>query len=185
MRRAGCFCVGLGIESGDDRVLARTGKGITAAEAEETIRWCDELGIRTIAFFILGHPGETRAEAERTLALAERLPPSCERCLSLMRVYPGTEIEKLAREEGVLPRDFSWSDERAARKLGLEAGQGLVPLYLGQLTWEDAGELLRRWAGMNRASLWGRAWRAARSVRSASEAKRLLQMARGYFRKRR
>ncbi len=185
MRRAGCFSVGIGIESGDDGVLDRVGKGISAAEAEETVRICDKLGIRAVAFFILGHPGETVEEAELTLALAERLPVSCERCLSLMRIYPGTGIESLAREEGILPADFSWWDEHAARHLGLAAGHGLVPIYIGNLSWEDVGALLAKWSKATGASFWRRAWKAALSVRSLSEAGRLARMGAGCLRRRR
>ncbi|MCX7804880.1 MAG: B12-binding domain-containing radical SAM protein [Planctomycetota bacterium] len=179
MRRAGCFSVGIGIESGDDRVLERTGKGISAAEAEATVRLCDRLGIRAVAFFILGHPGETMDEAERTLALAERLPASCERCLSLMRIYPGTEIERLALAEGALPADFSWWEEGVAREAGLAACHGLVPIYTGNLSWEEVGRLLARWSRTNGAGFWRRAWRAILSVRSLHEAGRLARMAAG------
>jgi radical SAM superfamily enzyme YgiQ (UPF0313 family) len=183
MRRAGCFSVGLGVESGDDGVLARTGKGITVAAAEALIADCDALGIGTYAFLILGHPGETADEAARTLDLVERLPASCEPCLALMRIYPGTGIERRARAEGALPTAFSWSDERAARELGLVAAQGNVPLYLGDLGWEDVGRLLGRWARLRKGSPWGRALKAAGAVRSVAEARKLLRLAGGYFRR--
>ena len=73
MRRAGCYRVEYGIESGSDRILAMTDKGFDVARAEEAVRRTRTAGIETIANFILGFPTETEDEIEQTVRLALRL----------------------------------------------------------------------------------------------------------------
>ncbi len=181
MRDAGCYKVGFGIESGNDEILEKTEKGITVQQAENVVRWCDELGIQSHAFFILGHPGETLPQALKTIEFIERLPESCEPSLSLMRVYPGTGIEKRALEEGVLPKDFSWSTEALSHDLGLSAAQGNVPLYRGRLSWPDIGHLLARWSKARKQPPWKRAMRVLKSIRTMQDVRKVYSLAKGYY----
>jgi radical SAM superfamily enzyme YgiQ (UPF0313 family) len=73
MRRAGCYRVEYGIESGSDRILAMTDKGFDVAAAEAAVQRTRAAGIETIANFILGFPTETEDEIEQTVQLALRL----------------------------------------------------------------------------------------------------------------
>jgi len=73
MRRAGCYRVEYGIESGSDRILAMTDKGFDVARAEAAVQRTRAAGIETIANFILGFPTETEEEIEQTIQLALRL----------------------------------------------------------------------------------------------------------------
>ncbi len=73
MRRAGCYRVEYGIESGCDRILAMTDKGFDVARAEDAVRRTRAAGIETIANFILGFPTETEDEIEQTVQLALQL----------------------------------------------------------------------------------------------------------------
>ena len=72
MKRAGCYRIEYGIESGSDRLLAMTGKGFDVATAEQALRVTREAGIESIANFILGFPTETEDEIEQTIEMALR-----------------------------------------------------------------------------------------------------------------
>jgi radical SAM superfamily enzyme YgiQ (UPF0313 family) len=67
MRRAGCFAVFFGIESGDDRILKMMNKGYTAKKAFQGIKTAKKHGLACHGSFIVGYPGESRATFENTL----------------------------------------------------------------------------------------------------------------------
>lgn len=69
MRRGGCLYLIFGLESAADRVLALMEKGTSAAAISRVLLNCKEFGIRTFVMFIIGFPGETRAEVDETVKL--------------------------------------------------------------------------------------------------------------------
>ena len=111
MREAGCVRVGVGIESGNQEILDRVHKGITRENAREMIGLAKSAGLRTAAFFIIGHPGETRDTIRQTIAFARELNPTSV-AFGVMVPYPGTEIAAMAGrgEGGYRLRSRNWSD---------------------------------------------------------------------------
>ena len=107
MRRAGCWMVSFGIETGDQAVLETMGKGASVEEASAAVRVAKEAGLKVAGHFVLGLPGETRESLERTLHFASRLP------LDFVQFYcavplPGSRLYQTARERGWLAsEDFS------------------------------------------------------------------------------
>ena len=75
MRRAGCFAVFFGIESGSDRILKAMRKGHNAQDALDGIATAKQNGIRCHASFIVGYPGETEETFQETLDFIERSRP--------------------------------------------------------------------------------------------------------------
>ena len=63
----------LGLESGDPRVLRNSRKGNHPAQQIGTVRNLSEKGIKIIAAFMVGLPGENRESLENTLSQASRL----------------------------------------------------------------------------------------------------------------
>ncbi len=108
MKRAGCWQIAFGLESGSQEVLDRARKGITVEQIEHAIRLTDRFGIKAWGYFIIGLPGETRETIRKTIGLSKRLPLN----LALFHVavpYPGTEFNDLAKENGWLLSD-RWED---------------------------------------------------------------------------
>lgn len=62
MKQAGCDMLMFGVESPVQRVLDSMNKDIRLYEIEECFNLCKELGIRTLATFIVGLPGTTYEE---------------------------------------------------------------------------------------------------------------------------
>jgi anaerobic magnesium-protoporphyrin IX monomethyl ester cyclase len=60
MRDAGCQLVNFGVETGTDEGLRELQKGTITAEIREVFKWCREIGIQTMAYFMIGHPFERR-----------------------------------------------------------------------------------------------------------------------------
>ena len=70
MRRAGCWQVLYGLESGDDEMLKRLKKGNTVEINTRAVRWAQEAGLSVRGDFIVGTPGETPESFERTVRFA-------------------------------------------------------------------------------------------------------------------
>ena len=73
MAKAGCHSVGLGVESGSQRMLDFMNKGITVAEAEKTFWLLIKYRIRTTCYVLYGLPTETVDDFNQTQALLKRL----------------------------------------------------------------------------------------------------------------
>lgn len=66
MARSGCVEVGIGIESGSQKILDIINKGTTVEQNSQVVQWCKDVGIVVKAFLILGLPGESRETIEET-----------------------------------------------------------------------------------------------------------------------
>ncbi|MCK5180524.1 MAG: radical SAM protein, partial [Candidatus Omnitrophica bacterium] len=73
MKLAGCRRIYFGLESGVQEILDKVSKGISLAQIKEVIKMCQELGIRSLGFFLIGAPGDTKDNVERTVAFAKEL----------------------------------------------------------------------------------------------------------------
>ncbi|MBM3285221.1 MAG: B12-binding domain-containing radical SAM protein, partial [Candidatus Aminicenantes bacterium] len=142
MKEAGIFCVSFGVEAGSERVRNTViDKKIKIQDFHNVIAWCKELEIVPNAFFIFSHPTETWEEARETIRLIEQYREEVEASVAILHVYPGTPLEKTAREMGVLPPGFSWAKKHSAGIITLPTAQGDVPLFLDRLSWAQISEL--------------------------------------------
>lgn len=67
MHRAGCRQLFLGLESASPKILELMNKGIKVEWAIQNLRDCHEAGILTSVNLIIGFPGETEEDFEKTL----------------------------------------------------------------------------------------------------------------------
>lgn len=108
MRRAGCYRIGFGIESGSEKILNNIAKGITLQRAVEAVRWAKGEGIETIAYFMLNLPGEDEESLSETSLFIRKLDPDILLC-QLAYPFPGTPLRDLvARQYKILPD--KWND---------------------------------------------------------------------------
>jgi len=75
MRRAGCYRLEIGVESGSERVLKMINKRITTNDARQALQMVRRVGLEAIANFILGFPTETEAEIMQTIEFSLELDP--------------------------------------------------------------------------------------------------------------
>ena len=68
LRESGCVMLKLGLESGDQAVLARLGKGIQLGVAGRVLENLKAVGIGVYCYLLFGTPAEDEAAARRTLA---------------------------------------------------------------------------------------------------------------------
>ena len=111
LARAGCRHVVLGLESGSDRVRREImGRPMAEAAIRRATAAVREAGLTLTLNAMYGLPGETPAEAARTLALAEDLAPHDVGHFAF-HPYPGTVLFETCRRRGLLPPD--WLDRPA------------------------------------------------------------------------
>jgi radical SAM superfamily enzyme YgiQ (UPF0313 family) len=105
MRKAGCWHISFGIESGDPDILKAMHKHLDLDQIRQAVRWSRESGMRTKGFFIVGFSGETAMSIERTKAFACELPLDD---ISVMQMtpFPGSELYGMAGESGTFTRDW-------------------------------------------------------------------------------
>ncbi len=72
MRRAGCYTLNIGVESGSDAVLKKMAKGYRTDDIERALHQIRAAGINTMINFIVGFPGESDDEFAHTLAFVRR-----------------------------------------------------------------------------------------------------------------
>jgi radical SAM superfamily enzyme YgiQ (UPF0313 family) len=107
MKKAGCRCLCVGFESGNQQLLERMKKGITLEQSHAFMQAARKAGILVHGCFMVGLPGETRQTMGETLDLAISLQPDAMQMYPVM-VYPGTEAYAWYKEKNLLTsRDFA------------------------------------------------------------------------------
>ncbi|MEW6601327.1 MAG: radical SAM protein [Nitrospirota bacterium] len=108
LEKAGCYSLGLGIESGSQRIIDHMKRGQKIEMIEEKIAMIKSVSrIRLSGFFIIGYPEEDETDIMDTIDLAKRLPLSRAQFTVWMPV-PGSEMtERLKREAGLDNLDLS------------------------------------------------------------------------------
>ena len=105
IKQAGCKRIHYGIESGTNKVLKELNKGITIEQAEEALGKTKEKGISTLAYFMIGAPGETEEDVLETLKLLRRIKADFAH-ITMLTPFPATEIYTRALKEKVIERDY-------------------------------------------------------------------------------
>jgi radical SAM superfamily enzyme YgiQ (UPF0313 family) len=108
MRRAGFASMMITPESASDTILARLQKGFGVEAVHRAADLARRSGMRSLWFFMLGGPGETRETVEETVSFVEE-HLAWPGCVSIfvtgVRVLPGTALARQACADGLLAPD--------------------------------------------------------------------------------
>lgn len=108
MRRAGCYLIGLGIESGSQSILDTAKKKQTLEDTRRAVKLAKQAKIQTMGHFIFGLPGETKETAEQTIRFMLELDLDYMQCYCAVP-YPKTELGEMAKAQGWIHAE-KWSD---------------------------------------------------------------------------
>ena len=103
-KESGCVLISYGVETGSQRLLDLIKKGLTIEQIEEAVRLTRKVGIKARGTLMLGLPTETPEDSRQTVEFAKRLGLNFAK-FSLATPYPGTELYRLAKEQGLLKTD--------------------------------------------------------------------------------
>jgi len=110
MRKAGCYRVSFGFESGNDAILKAFGKGgrATIEQGRTAVSKARAVGIDTNGFFLVGLSADTRETMEDTIRFARSLELDMLK-FAITIPFPGTPMfNEYVREN--LIRSFDWDD---------------------------------------------------------------------------
>lgn len=105
MRKAGCWHIAYGIESGDPGILAQVNKNLDIEQIYNALQWSRTAGLRTKGFFMVGFPGETQDSIDATRRLAVSLPLD-DISVMLLAPFPGCELYATAHQAGTFDCDW-------------------------------------------------------------------------------
>ncbi len=133
----GVKSIELGIQSMDDEVLARSGRGHTAAQTERACRLICERGFELVGQMMTGLPG---SDLEKDKYTAEKI---CEMGAAGARIYPtvvfkGTELEAMMARGEYESREMERVIEEGAQLVAIFARNGVKLIRIGL----QASELL-------------------------------------------
>ena len=106
LKEAGCKDLCFGMESGNQEILDRCKKRITLEQSIHAVDLCKKAGVRAMASFILGLPGETPGTMEETKAFAASL--GIPYGYHILSPFPGSEVRDRKEDFGITITTDDW-----------------------------------------------------------------------------
>lgn len=91
MKRAGCYRIPFGIESGSQRIIDIVGKNISLGRAQEAVSLAKQAGLETECYFMLGLPKESEEDLKQSIGFAIKLDPDYVK-FAITIPLPGTKM---------------------------------------------------------------------------------------------
>ncbi len=102
LEKAGCYSIGMAIESGSQRIVDHMKRRQDLEMIKEKVKLVDRVtNIRMTGFFILGYPAENREDILKTIKLAKELPLQRAQ-FTIWIPVPGSEMTEKLKSEGKL-----------------------------------------------------------------------------------
>ncbi|MCX9011222.1 MAG: radical SAM protein [Candidatus Methanoperedens sp.] len=111
MKRAGCYRLTFGIESGNIKTREFIGKTFPLDQAKQIIKHANRIGLWTLCTFIIGFPYEEENSIKDTINFAVESDSDFV-IFFLLGPFPGTKVYEIFKKEGLL--DFDWIFGEAA-----------------------------------------------------------------------
>jgi len=109
MTKAGCHTLMIGVESGTDKILEICSKKTTKEKIRNAFKICKKYKVKTLAYFIIGLPGETKESILDTISFAKEL--DCDfASFTVMTPDIGSKLRQEAIEKGLLSPEIRTFD---------------------------------------------------------------------------
>lgn len=177
MKEAGCVRISFGVESGSPRILEIIKKNITLDQVRRAVKLSSDAGFIVSLNFIVNLPTQAWEDLKMSADLMKELNkyPNTSSSYGFALMYPGTDMEKFAIENGILPKDFSWNSPYKGEK--------------SYITKEDPSVPYMEWPGMElekvkafmvknlntKKDLFQKGWQRLKKIRSWVDIKELFK----------
>tara|TARA_B100001964_G_scaffold245026_1_gene329421 strand:- start:1277 stop:2728 length:1452 start_codon:yes stop_codon:yes gene_type:complete len=118
MKRAGCWQISFGFESGDQNILENINKNTTVEKNYQAVQLCKEAGLDVKGLFMIGNFGETRESIQKTLKFIKEAYMT-DFHMTFFTPMPGTPSWKIWKKYG----KFNQSN-----KVSLTCKPGFIPI---------------------------------------------------------
>ncbi|MBN2381684.1 radical SAM protein [bacterium] len=116
-KRAGCYSISFGIESGNQTLLDTLQKGITLDDCRRALSLMKRVGLESVTYFMIGLPGETEQTMQQTIDFACELNADYAKVAVLVPL-PDTEVYYMfERENRIISREWSRYNFHLAEKI--------------------------------------------------------------------
>ena len=106
MKQAGCYSISIGVESGDQKILDNIDKGTTVEKIRTAFSLAKQAKINTVAFFMIGLPGQDEESINTSIKLANEIKPDALK-VGITVPLPGTTLYNQVRADGrILNEDW-------------------------------------------------------------------------------
>ena len=104
LKSSGLKTIYYGVESGSQRILDLMKKGITLKNVEDAVGAAKDVNLDVLTSFILGYPGETEEDMNKTIDFSTKLDSDyCQ--YSILTPFPGTSIYNDLIEKDLIDND--------------------------------------------------------------------------------
>ena len=101
MKAAGCAGMNFGVDSASEKMLKVLKRTFRPADIERAVNTVKRHGLEHIIELLFGAPGETRETVRETIDFVKRIDPERAAVTVGLRIFPGTEFERMVRAEGL------------------------------------------------------------------------------------
>ncbi len=132
LKQAGLKRTAFGVETGDPEILKSIDKKIDLDTIRQAFKNAKEIGLETIAFMILGLPGETRQTMQNSINFAIEIDPMIAN-FSMMTPYPGTKVYEIVKRQGRFLindwEDYVFFEQQARYEMGEMTAELVEEMY--------------------------------------------------------
>jgi len=138
MQESGCYKLLLAIESGDQEVLSTImHKPVDLKEVKRLVKYAKSTGMVVESLFMVGSPGETKDQINRTINLARSLDLDYV-TFPIATPFPGTNFYQECKQKGYLVKDLRYENLKFG--IGNIITPEFTPEYLQEIrhkAWQD------------------------------------------------
>jgi anaerobic magnesium-protoporphyrin IX monomethyl ester cyclase len=148
---AGCYCVQMGVESGDEDLRREIlGRKVSDERIIQAGGMLKSRGIRVLTYNMIGLPAETLDQAFATMDINTRLKTDFPR-FSIYQPYPLTDLAEKAKQLGMLGHDFgtnriseSYFKKSVLKRDDIYLFENLHKLFYPAVRWPGTRRLIRQ-----------------------------------------
>jgi radical SAM superfamily enzyme YgiQ (UPF0313 family) len=111
MKKAGCYLVQFGVESGSEKILKSINKNVTRDQIINAFKLAKQAGLQTEILIMVGNQGEDWSTIKETEELFTHIDADI-LVISITHVFPATKLYELAKENKLIDDDFWLTDKK-------------------------------------------------------------------------